>query len=163
MDKVGGVDIVVSNPVLDDYYPKDLSGANPYDVQRIAVLPGPQHMNGTQVLQYVRSRHDDIRGDFGRSFRQQQVLVALRAKAKEIGLADLPSFADVLANDVRTDMSLSDVAGLFPLAQQVDLGSIKQIVLLPPLTDSGTVINGQDVLLPDWTGIQTLVSQYFPS
>ncbi len=30
IDKVGGVDVVASNPVLDDFYPKDLGGNNPY-------------------------------------------------------------------------------------------------------------------------------------
>ena len=30
-------------------------------------------------MEYVRSRHGDLREDFGRSERQQQVLVALRA------------------------------------------------------------------------------------
>ncbi len=33
IDKVGGVDVVASNPVLDDFYPKDLSGTNPYAIE----------------------------------------------------------------------------------------------------------------------------------
>src|SRR4029077_9314280 len=90
IDKLGGIDVVATNPVLDDFYPADVVGSNPYAFERVAVLPGPQHMNGLQALQYVRSRHGDLRSDFGRSQRQQQVLLALRAKAKLLGLADLP-------------------------------------------------------------------------
>ncbi|MDQ6856402.1 MAG: LCP family protein, partial [Candidatus Dormibacteraeota bacterium] len=52
IDKVGGVDVVAGNPVLDDFYPKDLGGNNPYDIERVAVLPGPQHMDGMAALQY---------------------------------------------------------------------------------------------------------------
>src|SRR5215831_12834061 len=79
VDQVGGIDISPTNAVLDDAYPNDVNSQDPYGTVRVAVLPGPQHMDGVQVLEYVRSRHDDIREDFGRSFRQQQVLIALRS------------------------------------------------------------------------------------
>ena len=36
--------------------------------------PWPQQLNEEQALEYVRSRHVDLVGDFGRSARQQQVL-----------------------------------------------------------------------------------------
>ncbi len=149
IDKLGGVDVVATNPVLDDFYPADLSGANPYDYERVAVLPGPQHMNGMEALEYVRSRHGDLRSDFGRSQRQQQVLLALRSKAKLLGISDLPDVADAMANDFSTDMSIPQVASLLPLASQITLQNVQQIILLPPYTSSATV-GGQDVLLPHW-------------
>jgi LCP family protein required for cell wall assembly len=82
IDMVGGVDVVTSNPVMDDFYPNDINSSNPYGTYRVAVLPGPQHLDGIHAMQYVRSRHSDLRGDFGRSQRQQQVLLSLRAKAR---------------------------------------------------------------------------------
>src|SRR5205085_7001913 len=75
IDAIGGVDVVTSNPVLDDYYPLDINTNSPYGYSRIAVLPGPQHLDGVHALQYVRSRHNDLQSDFGRSRRQQQVLL----------------------------------------------------------------------------------------
>ncbi|HEX6537576.1 MAG TPA: LCP family protein [Candidatus Dormibacteraeota bacterium] len=162
IDKVGGIDVVATNPVLDDFYPQDLTGNNPYAYERVAVLPGAQHLTGMQALEYVRSRHGDIRSDFGRSQRQQQVLLALRAKAKLLGLADLPSIADAMANDFNTDMSLSDVAALLPIASNVQLANVHQVLLLPPDTSSATVGNA-DVLMPDWNLILPEVHQYFPS
>ena len=162
IDQVGGVDVVASNPVLDDFYPKDLSGTNPYDFERVAVLPGPQHMGGLEALQYVRSRHDDLRSDFGRSVRQQQVLLALRAKAKLLGIADLPDIANAMSSQFTTDMSLTQVGQLVPIAGNVSLTDVHQVVLLPPYTSS-TTIGDQDVLIPNWDLILPLVHSYFPA
>src|SRR5256885_9688016 len=91
IDVIGGIDIVTSNPVLDDYYPLDVNTNSLYGYQRIAVLGGPQHLDGTHALEYVRSRHNDLQSDFGRSRRQQQVLLAIRAKAKLLTPEDIPS------------------------------------------------------------------------
>ena len=64
IDSVGGVDVVTSNPVMDDYYPADIYSGWPYDYERVAVLAGPQHLDGIHAMQYVRSRHGDLQSDF---------------------------------------------------------------------------------------------------
>lgn len=161
IDRIGGVDVVATNPVLDDFYPADLSGANPYAYQRVAVLPGPQHMNGIQALEYVRSRHGDLRSDFGRSQRQQQVLLAIRTKAKLLGLADLPDVASAMSNDFSTDMSIAQVAALLPLAGTITLQNVQQVLLLPPNV-SGAFVGSQDVLMPNWDLILAEVRKHFP-
>jgi LCP family protein required for cell wall assembly len=161
IDAVGGVDVVAGNPVLDDFYPKDLGGNSPFDIERVAVLPGPQHMSGMEALQYVRSRHDDLRSDFGRSVRQQQVLLALRAKAKLLGVADIPDIAAAMTSQFTTDMSVTQVGELLPIAGNVSLSNVKQVVLLAPYT-SGQFIGAQDVLEPNWNLILPLVHKYFP-
>ncbi len=162
IDKLGGVDVVATNPVLDDFYPADLSGANPYAYERVAVLPGPQHMSGLEALQYVRSRHGDLRSDFGRSQRQQEVLLAIRTKAKLLGISDLPDVADAMANDFSTDMSIPQVAALLPLASQITLQNVHQVILLPPYTYS-TQVGSQSVLEPNWPLILEETHQYFPA
>jgi LCP family protein required for cell wall assembly len=162
INQVGGVDVVATNPVMDDFYPADLTGKNPYAFERVAVLPGPQHMNGMQALMYVRSRHGDLRSDFGRSQRQQQVLLALRAKAKLLGIADLPDIATAMANDFSTDMSISEIASLLPIASSVQLQNVRQVILASPYTSSSQLDN-QDVLLPNWNLILPLTHQYFPA
>src|SRR5262249_39461256 len=85
IDTLGGVDIDVTHPLVDDNYPDDTSRSgthktNPYAVKRIYLAPGAQHLNGAQVLEYVRSRHADLVGDIGRTQRQQEVLQALKKK-----------------------------------------------------------------------------------
>src|ERR1700730_14642697 len=94
IDRLGGVDLLVTNPVLDDEYPNDINGGFLYGYMRVAVLPGIQHLDGTHALQYVRSRHNDINGASGRPARQQQVLLAIKAKASTLNAADLPDIVD---------------------------------------------------------------------
>jgi LCP family protein required for cell wall assembly len=160
IDAVGGVDIVASNPVMDDYYPNDLSG-NPYGYKRVAVLPGPQHLDGTNALEYVRSRHGDLEGDFGRSQRQQQVLLAIRQKAKQLSAADIPDLAATFSGELKTSMGIGRVRELLPLAGSLDPQAIRQIVLLSPYTEIGN-IDAQSVVLPHWDQILPLVRQSFP-
>src|SRR6202049_4594847 len=161
LNQLGGVNVIANNPVMDDYYPADLSGGNPYDYQRILVLPGAQHMSGTLALEYVRARHDDAYGDFARSQRQQQILIALRAKTKHLSVVDIPSLATSLGSNFQTSMSIGQVSGLLPIAGAVPLASITQVVLLAPYTSS-EYVNGQDALRPDWSLIRPEVAKYFP-
>jgi len=161
IDALGGVDVVASNPVLDDYYPQDINSSNPYGYQRVAVLPGPQHLDGTTALQYVRSRHGDLQGDFGRSQRQQQVLLAIRAKASQMTIADIPDLASAFNGELKTSMSVERVRQLLPIAGQVRPDSIHQIVLLSPYTSLDT-IDEQSVVVPHWNLILPLVRKYFP-
>jgi LCP family protein required for cell wall assembly len=162
INQVGGIDVVATNPVMDDFYPADLSGKDPYAYERVAVLPGPQHMNGMQALMYVRSRHGDLRSDFGRSQRQQQVLLALRAKAKLLGIANLPDIATAMGNDFSTDMTIPEIASLLPIASNIQLQNVKQIILSSPYTSTG-VLDNEDVLLPNWSYILPETHQFFPA
>jgi LCP family protein required for cell wall assembly len=161
IDELGGIDLVTSNPVLDDFYPADLAGGDPYGYQRVAVLAGPQHLNGIHALEYVRSRHNDIREDFGRSERQQEVLLAIRARTAGLGLADLPDLAATFAGQFQTSLSLQRLRELLPIAKDFSPADVSQVFLLPPYT-SGTTIQGQDALLPNWPLILPLVRQSFP-
>lgn len=161
IDRLGGVEVITTNPVVDDFYPADLAGGDPYAYTRVAVMPGAQHMNGLQAMEYVRSRHGDLREDFGRSERQQQVLLALRAAAHHLGLADLPSLASAVGGELRTDMALPQVAGLLPLVAALSADGVQRILLLPPYTHSA-MVGDQDAVLPDWSLIRPLVAQTFP-
>jgi LCP family protein required for cell wall assembly len=161
IDAIGGIDVVTSNPVLDDYYPADIYGNSPYGYERVAVLGGPQHLNGLHAMQYVRSRHGDLQSDLGRSQRQQQVLIAIRQKAKQLSPEDLPRISQALGGELKTSMSLTKVAQLLPVASSFDnLDAINQIILAPPYTHGcgcpETYING------NWGLILPLVHQYFP-
>jgi LCP family protein required for cell wall assembly len=160
IDAIGGIDVVTSNPVIDDYYPLDINTDSPYGFQRVAVLAGPQHMDGTNAMQYVRSRHGDLQSDFGRSKRQQQVLLAIRQKAKQLKPEDIPGLATAIGGEIKTSIGLDRVAQLVPLAASFDNpDAIQQIVLLPPYTHGGCP--GGSVC-PNWGAILPLVHQYFP-
>ena len=160
IDAIGGIDVVTSNPVLDDYYPGDVYGGWPYDYERVAVLAGPQHLDGLHAMQYVRSRHGDLQSDFGRSQRQQQVLIAIRQKAKQMSPADLPAMAAAIGGELKTSIGLDRVAALLPLAASFDNpDQIRQLVLLPPYTHGG---GPGGSVIANWGAILPLVHQYFP-
>jgi len=162
IDKLGGVNLQVTNPVMDDFYPADLnSAADPYGYYRVAVLPGATHMDGAHALQYVCSRHGDIRGDFARSERQQQLLLAVKAKASRLNVADLPSLASALTGEIKTNIGLDRLRALMSIANEFDSKNIHRIVLLPPYTSDGWA-EGQSVVFPDWSQILPLVHQTFP-
>jgi LCP family protein required for cell wall assembly len=160
IDAIGGIDVVTSNPVMDDYYPADVYGGNPYGYQRVAVLAGPQHLDGIHAMQYVRSRHSDLQSDYGRSKRQQQVLQAIRLKAKQLAPADIPALAAAIGGEMKTSIGLDKVARLVPLAASFDNpDAIHQLLLLPPYARSGAPGGS---LTPNWSLILPLVHQYFP-
>jgi len=160
IDAIGGIDVVTTNPVLDDYYPSDVYGGSPYETQRIAVLAGPQHLDGLHAMEYVRSRHGDLQSDFGRSKRQQQVLMAIRQKAKLLAPGDIPALAAAIGGELKTSIGLDRVARLIPLAASFDNpDSIRQIVLVPPYTHGG---GPGGTITPNWNLILPLVHQYFP-
>ena len=162
IDRVGGVDLLVTNPVLDDAYPDDIDSAFLYGYRRVAVLPGAQHLDGTHALQYVRSRHNDINGDFGRSARQQQVLLAIKAKASTLNAADLPDIVDTLKGNFKTSMGLGRVRSLLGVAEGFDIANVKQIVLYVPAFTSYGQISGQSVILPHWQPILQVTRENFP-
>ena len=160
INKIGGINIVAQMPVLDNYYPADLTGHNPFAYQRICVLPGPQRVPGARALVYARSRHGSLLGDIARNKRQQEVLVDIKAQAKTLGIADIPRIASSLSGEIHTDLGLGQVASLLPLARALGSGSVHQVVMLPPDYTPAT-IGSQQVLLPNWTAINGVVRQLF--
>ena len=160
VDKLGGVNLQVTNPVMDNYYPADLNTTDPYGYYRVAVLPGATHMDGVHALQYVRSRHGDARGDFARSERQQQLLLALKAEAAHLNAADLPSLASAFNGEIKTSIGLDKARALISIANDFSGPNVHRIVLVPPYTSDGWVA-GQSVLLPDWNQIRPLVHKSF--
>jgi LCP family protein required for cell wall assembly len=162
IDLLGGVDLLITNPVLDDAYPDDINGGFLYGYKTVAVLPGAQHLDGSRALQYVRSRHNDINGDFGRSARQQQVLLAIKAKASTLNAADLPDIVDALKGNFKTSMGLDRVRSLLGVASGFDLANIKQVVLYVPLYTSYGQISGQSVIQPHWSEILAVTKANFP-
>jgi anionic cell wall polymer biosynthesis LytR-Cps2A-Psr (LCP) family protein len=162
IDSMGGVNLLVTNPVMDDYYPADINTSNPYGYYRVALLPGPVHLDGVHALQYVRSRHGDLRGDFARSERQQQLLMAMKAQAKHMNIANLPDLAAAMNGEVKTSIDLQRMRQLMSVLDQYDGTGIHRVILGPPYTSEGWA-GGQAVVFPDWNQILPVVRQSFPA
>jgi LCP family protein required for cell wall assembly len=166
IDTFKGVTVDVSHPIFDDYYPDDQRPGDPYAFTRVFIPAGLRHLSGRQTLEYVRSRHGDSNGDFGRSARQQQVLLALRDKANAFSvITNLPSLVNELQNAVQTDMTISQIYDLAKLSRHIEQANIRRVVLQAPTysTYGWRIQNGlqASVLLPNWSAIRPLIRQVF--
>jgi LCP family protein required for cell wall assembly len=159
IDRLGGVDVIVTNPVMDDFYPSDVRTHDPYAYHRVAVLPGAVHLDGVDALEYVRSRHGDLRGDFARSERQQQLLVAI--KDAHFNVADLPSLGGAFSGEIKTSIGVDRLPQLVALAGRLGGPGVDRVLLVPPFTSESRIGN-EDVVLPQWQLILPMVHKTFP-
>src|SRR5690242_3436993 len=176
IDTLGGVDIDVTHPVTDDAYPNDTGGnANPndpYAYKRLYIAPGPQHLNGVQALEYVRSRHADLIGDIGRTQRQQQVLEALKLKLNLANILDnLPQLLKDMEGQVYTDLSEPEMISFANFGRTLSNSSIQHITLGPGEGNQnyGNLAtlydpwagSDQDVVIPHCNTIQPIINRVF--
>lgn len=166
----GGVDVDVTHPITDDVYPDDTgSSQNAYAYKRLYLTPGPQHLDGPTALEYVRSRHADLVGDFGRSARQQQVLSQLKSKLTSSPdiITKLPELAKDLNGYLKTDMSnILDVIKLMNFARTIDPNKMQRVILSPPTFSSAAVAQsgvdqGEDIFNPICGPIQQTIAKMF--
>ena len=160
VDRLGGIDVDVLHPVLDDNYPNDFN-ASGYGTERVYLSAGPQHLDGRHALEYVRSRHGDLLSDFGRSIRQQQVLLALQQQAEGMDpVTALPNFARDLNGHVKTDLDLVRVTQLALFIRGLRASDVRQAFITPFVRDA-TSPDGQQILLADWPAVNRYLRQLF--
>ncbi len=160
VDRLGGVDVDVLHPVLDDNYPNDFSNSG-YGTERVYLAAGPQHLDGRHTLQYVRSRHGDLLSDFGRSVRQQQVLLAMQQRTAGMDLVTaLPSFARDLNGRVKTDLDLVRLTQLMLFMRGLRAGDVRQAFITPFVRDAVSP-DGQQILTADWPAVTVYLRQLF--
>ncbi|WP_462410942.1 LCP family glycopolymer transferase [Neobacillus sp. Marseille-QA0830] len=95
VDAVGGIDV-------NNQYAFELDG--------VTLKKGPQHLNGTQALQYARMRKADPRGDFGRAERQREVISKIIEKGKSFStLTKYNDILEALENNVKTNLTLDEM------------------------------------------------------
>lgn len=85
IDLIGGVDVNVANTFTDNQFPiegKENSLPVSSRYESITFTAGPNHLDGTTALKFVRSRHADGEEgtDIDRDRRQQLVISALKQK-----------------------------------------------------------------------------------
>ena len=114
VDTVGGVDVYLDKPFSE---PTQFEGENALN---FSLPAGKNHIDGQKALFFVRARYAS--SDFERAKRQQQVLIALKDKILSLGtLTDfgkVNNILNVLGEDVRTDMDISEMKKFFDLANQ---------------------------------------------
>lgn len=125
VDTVGGVDVYLDKPFSE---PTQFEEENALD---FSLPTGRNHIDGQKALFFVRARYAS--SDFERAKRQQQVLLALKDKLLSLGtLADfgkVNNILNVLGEDVRTDMDISEMKKFFELANRSQNPQIRQKIL----------------------------------
>ncbi|MFM8304052.1 MAG: LCP family protein [Actinomycetota bacterium] len=129
VDEIGGVDITVTEPMVD----RD-SGT---DFQ-----PGNYKMSGDSLLAYSRNRKSyPAAGDRQRTVNQGKAIIAALTtlRAQNPGAAGTAKLVAILARHVKTDgMDLAELYGLGRLALSLDPARVRNILLPTGSSGNGT-------------------------
>ncbi len=156
VDKLGGIDIDVPKPINDPTYPDENFGYSP-----LYIPAGRIHMNGDLALKYARTRHQD--GDFGRSKRQIQVLLAIRDKAMRLDvLPRLPGLLQEMWGVVETDLKPQEILALAQAASRVKVENIRYGSIDQTMTVEYREKTGADVLWFDRAKVGQLMERIIP-
>lgn len=126
-------------------------------------------IDGEQALGLARARHGTASGDFTRGASQQKILIGIKDKIFEQGLAitDIINLASTLGDNLRTNFSLDEMRTIAHLTSEFDFNSSRQVSLIEPemLVTTGS-INGISYVLPVgganyYTKIQNYVAKMF--
>ena len=157
VDTLGGIDIYVPENIDDPKYPDNNYGYDPFYIEE-----GQHTLDGYDALRYARTRATPG-SDFSRARRQQQVLLALRDKALQIGIIPkIPELWNTMSDTIETDLQLVDILELAQLVDEIDPNNIKTAVIDTNYTvDYVVPETGAQVLLPLREKIGTLVDDVF--
>nr|WP_245568580.1 LCP family protein [Nocardia concava] len=146
---LGGVDVCLNHAVDDSYY----SGA---------VFPaGPQHLDGSDALAFVRQRHGLENGDLDRTHRQQAFLTSVANSMKSSGTLANPGRLKSLMDVAHKDVVLSDGWSLTDFATTLGRAESPTVEFrtLPVLRYDN--VDGQDVNIIDPVAIKKTVREAF--
>ncbi|MCA9342451.1 LCP family protein [Candidatus Saccharibacteria bacterium] len=149
VNSVGGIEIDVQTPV---YEQMSLHG-KPYTLD---VETGVQQFDGLRALAYSRSRYTSDRGDFSRSERQREIIVALQQKVFSLGTFSNPvkisQLMDSFGGRVTTNLNIpDDVSKLYEIGQEIGPSQIKSVSLVDEpnvLIESGSYGNLGSIQVP---------------
>ena len=126
-----------------------------------SVGPGPYHLDGALALWYVRSRYST--NDFDRGRRAQEVAEGIFKKLISWdAISRAPELFNLFINSVETDMTITDVLPLIPLASYIasDSSLVKQFSIglnqAKPYIAPST---GAYLLMPDYNAIWQVILQ----
>ena len=153
VDAVNGVMVDVPQEIL--VWPNaEMEG----DMKRLT--PGLQVLPGNLALGYVRTRDTD-EGDFGRTKRQQQVLVGLQKKIFSheilpVVIPRLPAIYRDLASNVETNLTLNQIISLAWAVRDINPQSLQTRIISEPVVEAGFNDRDQYVLFPDIDQVRTI-------
>lgn len=95
------------------------------------------HITGAQALSYSRMRYEDPEGDYGRQYRQRQVIEAtMRRMASPDSIGNYSSILESMSSSMKTNMSFDDMVDMFNKYRSA-VNGVEQI----QLSGSGTMMD----------------------
>ena len=140
VDVIGGVDYDVPFDMSYDDASQDLS---------IEFKKGYQHLDGEEVVEYLRWRHNDDGtgyddGDIGRVTKLQDFLVTVgSAVLSPANVLKIPSIAAAVSNNVETDLTTSQILWLGMQGMKMDMQ--EDISMQTLIGDSAMVNFGDNI------------------
>ncbi len=122
------------------------------------INPGKVVMDGKTALWYVRSRHST--SDFDRTRRAQEVLFAVFTRMMKFdAVTRLPDLYAKYSTSVETNMSITDMLPLLPIAGEVvrDPTRIRRYSVTPQMASDFRTSDGAMVLLPNYQAISAMI------
>lgn len=124
VDALGGLDITVPFRVRDEYSGPD--GVT----QIIDLAPGEYHFDGYETLGYTRVRK--ATSDYNRMARQRCVLRAMARQADPVTvIRAFPAIANVLKNNLFTDIPLERLPEFIELLPRINADEIVSVQFVP--------------------------------
>jgi len=156
IDELGGIDVEVTNEISVD-------PLGPHNT--VVLKPGVEHLDGPIALAYARCR-DSAGSDFDRAQRQQQVILAIRARIMDLNLLPKlieksPILYQQLKDGVHTNLTLEQVISLAWLAQQIPPDNITRAAIGPDQVFNDVSADGQYILVPKSDEIRKLRDEVF--
>lgn len=114
VDAVGGVSINITNEELKyiNSYIDEINKVTKNNASHIT-NSGTQSLNGVQALAYGRIRYTSG-GDYKRTERMRDVMMAVLGKAKKMSISQLNALADKLLPIVYTNIQAGEIISLIP-------------------------------------------------
>ena len=131
VDAVGGVEVDV---------PKELCTDDSSRGGEVCIQPGRRVLNGEEALVFARNRKSLANGDFGRAQHQQEIIMALVNKMKEIkDIKTFMSILDTVSNSLDTNLTTKQILSFY------DIG--KDIIKRSLSSDDADLVNIQQLFL----------------
>jgi LCP family protein required for cell wall assembly len=180
VNALGGITVNINSPDPRGLYDPNISSA---DGGPLLLNNGPQTLDGQTALNLARARGDPCgcgkiaygfnQGDFDRTQHQREMLLAVKQKAISLKNIINPTKAghifDGMANNVKTDVDVSEVLPLYRLFDAINNTNLKSYGLRDingkNLLASYTTPYGQSALIPaaginNYSQIQDAISLF---
>jgi len=166
IDVLGGLNVNIPHSFTDEKYPipgKEDALPESDRFETISFSSGPQILDGSTALKYVRSRHAEGEEgtDYARAQRQQRIILAFKDQLLQfktiLNFKKIKVLSQIFKNSVKTNIPQDTYPDLVKLLLRLDQQKIRTGIIdqgsdnedIPPLLYNPPVsLYGQWVLLP---------------